>query len=295
MSEPTLDDHFPEGIPEGIKTVCRDCIFADYLGNEQQDCRWGRLEGFEDNGGEVVGIDDSEKRYFTVFGRFCNAYRDHRWGEQHPQAEWANIVAEEFRLRCSLMVYADEESTAEDIRESLKSALEQTSPPAGARRTSGLQPDVGGVPPWSIVLILNRPGDPREFVRMVREMEPKMPWEVRQVTPEEDGIQPPYGRAIDLAVSGLKGATFYGVARAGYLWEPDYLARINAAINYDMKRVVALLPDWEGDGLFMDVRLHDGLLKGHKGGDVLDKLAEVAEEEGTGHMVSTFEELCESA
>ncbi len=273
---PTIEDYFDGEVPEGVVTSCRDCIFAEYAGNEQEGCWFDRIDRFEENGGEVVGLDDDDKRYFAIFGRYCNAHRTQEWGDDHPQSTWMDEVAKEFRLRCSLVIYVDESSTVEQVSASLSSALTQKI-----------------VLPWSVVLVLNRTGDPRDFVRMVRDMDPKVPWEVRQITPDEDGSRPTYGHCIDLTVKGLvgRGATFYGAAKAGYMWPAMYLNVINHAINYDMKRIVALRPDDLGNGIMMDVTLHDKLLNGYRVKDLLEKLDEVIEAEGTGHMVSTYEEI----
>lgn len=260
---------------DGIVTSCRDCIFAQYDGDEQAGCDFDRLDKFEVNGAEIVGQDDGHRRYCLVVGRFCNACRHYEWGNRHPAKDWHAIVEEEFRVRCCFLIYADSRASREDVGASLDSVLDQ-----------------GPVRPHRVAILLNGHPEPvTTYLRMIRERGVDVPWEVRDVVVDHPGESIDYGRAIDIGVQAIEGATYYCVSRAGYRWPPDYLSVINHAINHKLDRVVALLPDDDGNGLMMGVVLHNKLLHGNQGWPALDKLLQVARLEETGHMIKTWDDL----
>jgi hypothetical protein len=189
------------------------------------------------------------------------------------------VVAEEFRVRVHFVIYVDSSSTLESVEDSLDSVLDQWD-----ARAEG------------VTVMLNDPPDTvREYLMMIRHRNVTILWEVRHTVPEESesGVSyPTYEQAIDQAISSVKDTTtFYSIARAGYVWDREYLSVIEDALNHRMVRCVALLPDDDGNGLLMDVRLHKHLLRGNQGQGVVEKLMDVAQDEGTGHMVKTWEDL----
>jgi hypothetical protein len=249
---------------EGIVTSCRDCVFAIYEGNEQCGCDFDRLEKFEGQGGRIVGQDDSYKRYFLVVGR-------------HPQKDWAAIVAGEFRVRCAFLIYVDGTRSLDDVRTTLDSVLDQ-----------------GPIQPSRVEILLNAPRElAREYVHIIRNREPAItvPWEVRDLVVHSEGVPVNQGHAIDIGLKSLEGSTYYASCHAGYVWPPNTLVRLNHAINYEMIRIAAVLPDEDGNGLVMLTSLHNKWLHGNADRPVLEKLEEVALLEDTRHMIKTWEEL----
>lgn len=258
-----------------INTTCRDCVFATYNGNEQIDCDLDRLDKFEENGAEIIGQDDGSRRYFLVAGRFCNTCRNQDWGAKHASHDWAAIVAKESQVQCCFIIYADHDSSQTEVEETLDSVLDQ-----------------GPVLPHRIIILLNgHLTEPRTYVRMFRERDVLIPWQVRDVVLDEPGKPITYGEAVDIAVKGITDVTYYCVARAGYRWPANYLVVFNNAINYELIRAVALLPDSSGNGLLMSVALHNQLLNGNKNQPVLEKLLEVASLEETSHMIKEWKNL----
>lgn len=263
-------------------TACRDCIFGEWEGNTQVGCEFGRLDAYEAQGVEVVGQDDGNRRYMVIPGRLCNACRDHDWGGRHPAIEWRDIVSREFTVRVDFIIYLDEESRGEAFEASLESVLGQRV-----------------VDPYGITVVVNQPDeDVSDYVRILRRNLARAgknyPWLVRHIATEDDGSQPPYGRAIDIAVARLGKTTYYSVGKAGYRWAPDYLHVLNRCINYDMVQMIGMLPDAAGNGLCMYARVHDKMLRGHTTEQTVgDKLLEVTEEEGTRHLIKTMAELRE--
>jgi hypothetical protein len=255
-------------------TSCRDCVFAEYNGDEQTGCEFDRLDPLEEHGARIVGQDDGSKRFFVIVGRVCNAHRTREWGKRHPY-RWREAAIREFTVRVTMVIYLDAESTIDDMWQSLRSLT-----------------DSHDVSPAGVVFLLNDPKhDPVGIVQALRGTDLGFPWEVKQVVPREDGGQPDYGEAVDFAVKGIK-STFYCVARAGYEWPDGYLATIDNAVNYDMIRFIALAPDADGNALLMNTGVHNEVLHGNRGGlTVLEKIREVAAHEGTEHMIKTWDEL----
>jgi hypothetical protein len=259
-----------------ISTICKDCIFAEWHGDTQTGCEFDRLDAFEENGAEIVGQDDGQLQYFVVSGRFCNACRNHNWGSKHPQSQWRDLVEKEFRVRCDMLIYISDDSTYQEVFRSIETVLDQT------------------LPAWGIRLIVNRPfADVRQYVKMMRELDPQIPWEVRHVKEQENVEGEKYhaslGESVDLTVIYVK-ATYYTLCRAGYSYPLNYIETLERAVNRNMTRFVALLPDDDGNGLCVQTILHN-TLRGHKVKDVIEKIEEIASEESTGHMIKRFEDL----
>jgi hypothetical protein len=110
-------------------------------------------------------------------------------------------------------------------------------------------------------------------------------WKVEEVVLE--GAD--YHKALDLTMENIQ-STFYTVSNAGYEYRLDFLSTINRAINEDMKRFVALLPDEDGNAFFIQRGLFK-MVGGNRGVPVIRKLEEITEHENTTHMVKRFEDL----
>lgn len=265
-----------------MSTSCNDCVFAEFEGNEQVGCELNRIEKLEKNGAEIIGLHDEEedKKYFLIRGRFCNACRTEEALKDIPARKWKEHVATQNRVRCEMVVYAGPLSTKDDVWKSVQSFLAQTHKPYGIK-----------------IILHKSEAEANYLVSNLRTVE--IPWEVTTVVEEDAG----YNRAIDLNATECK-ATYMTICRAGYEYPNNYLARIEHAINQEMIRFVALLPDAYGNALFVQSKINK-MLGGNKpmvvGEDedaviyegILEKLQYVASNEKTNHMIKSFSELPE--
>lgn len=269
-----------------MDTLCRDCVFAQWDGRTQVGCDWNRLDKFDEVGTKIMGEEDKAtgKQYFRICGRICNTCRHPTTLKGVPARKWKEKVREEIKVRIAMMVYVDSDEQEQDCIRTLESFRNQTATP------------------HEIVVIYNNGGSeaPPAYAEWLSDV-PTF-WRVEQM--RELGIG--FGKAVDLTVDNKDTTSvYYTVCRAGYTYPINYVETIDKAINDDLDRFVLLLPDRDGDGLFAQVSLHK-ILSGNVGkirqedGSVLsvdktiiDKIREVADSEGTGHLIKRYEELRE--
>lgn len=258
-----------------ISTSCGDCIFAVRDGDKQTGCEFDRLDGFYENGAIIVEQEHPTKhhKHFVVLGRFCNACRNHEWGDRHPVQEWEDIVRKEFSVRVSMIIYMDNSTSLSDLSRTLESIRYQNPAPHG------------------IYVVANNPSlEARVFVNLFRSMKLPCKWEFRHMQPDDDGMYPGSGYAVDMTLKTCK-STYYSLCTAGFVYPSNYLATIENAINQDMVRFIALLPmDDAGNGLVVQTSLHN-YVHGNKEVSIAQKLLEISSEEKTQHMIKRFEDL----
>lgn len=66
-----------------IKTNCKDCAFAVYLGNNQTSCSFDRLRQF----GDGAKLQNDTSGNFYIIDRLCTYYRNKSWGYSLKDAE----------------------------------------------------------------------------------------------------------------------------------------------------------------------------------------------------------------
>lgn len=269
-----------------MDTVCSDCVFAEWEGIKQSGCAFGRIEKFKKQGVIVTLEDNHEKLYARIVGRVCNTCRHPSTVAKIPARKWKEAVRKEVIPRIAMAVYVDDDSQYVEACRSLRSIHSQT------------------VNPYEIILIYNVKGRevPPDYAIWFSAFANNIPWRVQIIkgvlTPLRNELEPAdYGQSVDLTVqSNEMKAVYFSVCKAGYEYPLNYIEVIDRAINEQLLRFVALLPDEDGNGLFVQRGLHN-LLQGNKklhGCDnIIDKIQEIAQEEGTGHMIKRFEELVE--
>lgn len=260
---------------EKIVTSCLDCVFAQWDDNEQVGCDFDRLDKFEENGAEVVGHDGETKKWFTIEGRFCNACRDHDWGKRHQRREWKSLVEEATSLKVAILIYVDDSTSVEEVARTLDSVVAQEHPPNEI-----------------VIALHNPPLEERSYVNLVRSMDLKIPWFVKRVNPEQVlGYNESIAHyiALDLALASVS-STYYCLVCANHELPSNFLKTVNNAVNVEMMRFVALLPDDDGNRLVIQSNLHK-VLWGNRGKSIIEKIEEIAKEEKTEHMVKRYEDL----
>jgi hypothetical protein len=261
-------------------TICRDCVFATWDGADQEDCKLGRLDKLEANGAILVPQESGGKRYLSIHNRFCNACINEDSLKGVPRRKWKSHVKEQIAVRCEMVIVAEEGATAEDVKASLRSILDQRHPAK------------------QVTVAVQSQEMADECLVLLKQIKSQIAWQVTMVLPRESAAHqldpmgtPNYDYMIDRTLEKAK-QTYYSVCRAGYRYSPSYLSLIEAAINERLERFVAIFPDADGNGLFVQTMLHEGL-KGNAGASITRKLSDLSAELGQEHMIKRFEDLCE--
>ena len=84
-----------------VKTLCRDCIFAEWDKNNQTGCSIGRLDKYK----ELDCVFDCEegeedKKFFMINGRYCMMCRNQKWVTDNdiPEENWEEVAREEMKI-----------------------------------------------------------------------------------------------------------------------------------------------------------------------------------------------------
>jgi hypothetical protein len=254
----------------GISTSCEKCVFATFLGGVQNGCELGRLQKLQSLGVETVltipqGYEGDE--YYLIKDRVCNACTQESTLKGVPERKWESEVLDRIKTRINMGVYVGPNDTFDAAIKTIDSILWQHSPPLEMK------------------VLLHGPHSPGDYIPILKEKSGKIDWSVQEIVLDDAD----YGTAINLAMEQIK-ATYYTVSKAGYEYHPDYVYIIDRAINDDLQRFVALLPDQDGNAGLIQRGLHK-MIGGNRGMPVLEKIGQIADEEKTGHMIKRFEDL----
>ena len=44
-----------------LTTACKSCVFANYIGKTQIDCKLGRIKKYREKGVDIIGAEDLEE------------------------------------------------------------------------------------------------------------------------------------------------------------------------------------------------------------------------------------------
>lgn len=246
-------------MPEGYRSCCRDCYFAQYEGKTQTGCALGRLEKFKENGANIVEATDNNKNFYLIEGRLCSALRPKDWADHTNDP--VGSVLRELELDIEVFVYTDGKTTEKQLMDTLISI-----------RNSELK--VGKITVIDNFSKLNYPA----LVSYFKDERLKT-WKIDKVADQV----PDFESALDVSVLGKKINSIYIYAiKAGTILDPNYLKDLNKEINIDLQRfAVDITPN---EGLFTLTNLYKNVY-GNTGQKYLLKVLELAAEQETGILV----------
>lgn len=261
-----------------MDTSCKQCVFAGYQGirlglNEpayrnQVSCGVGRLEQFKKVGANIEQKTEDNTTHYLIKDRVCNMCTQERSLEGINISDWKETVEKRISVKCNMTVYVGKKDTFDDAKTTIDSILAQT------------------LSPFEIKVILHGDHDTGEYVLYLQEHAKGIcEWSVDDI--QIDSLN--YYSVLDTALTKLR-SMFIGVSKAGYVYPSNYIATINKAINVNLQRFVCLLPDENDNALLVQHSLCK-MIGNNRGQPLLSKIKQIAEEEGTQHMVKRFEEL----
>jgi hypothetical protein len=112
-----------------IHTVCRDCVFAKYDGenpNKQSGCSLNKIQDYEKAGVPVIEVfDDSNKEFKLINGRFCMFYRNEEVMKAYSSSTWQDIVKLQTKVPYHAIVFFDKDSKYKELKKTLLSLQDQ--------------------------------------------------------------------------------------------------------------------------------------------------------------------------
>lgn len=106
-----------------MQTLCRDCVFAQKLGNVQFGCAAGRLEKYKKNNVDIDNGYDANGQDFSVINGCCVYARRSKWaaGQQNNVEKLIERVNKEIGQFCNVAIYTDQNTTDKDLLKTIDS------------------------------------------------------------------------------------------------------------------------------------------------------------------------------
>jgi hypothetical protein len=278
-SKEYIDD--VEGIGYGWATPCNKCVFADYKGNVQYDCKLGRLEKFKKKNIEVIPAFDLERDFFVVKS-FCNAYRTEEWAKKQEQGDHAEKVRKENQVRIHFIIIAGDgrdKKTAfnEDEIDEMMDAIDKT----------GFSILNQNIKPVTVVLVNNSPLHQFEAYHKAHEIFNKtgVKFSIVEMGQDLDDLA-----CIDEGFNDVGGG-FYVVFKAGHVVDSSFSDKIDSLVNEELESL-AFVEGYDGlNGMTVQCSMHK-YLKGNAGVPLKQKITEISEEDGsTKNLIRSWEEF----
>lgn len=215
-----------------VHTSCKNCIFAQYSSNTQYGCGFkNRIEKFKAiDENLVVEAYDADKEFFIINGRLCSAYRDQAWvnkqkGKGGELGKSEAIVEKEIRVRADFVIILTDDTTDEQLIETLDSLKAST------------------MEPFTVVVVNN--SNKRRMPRLVSFMNAHagdLPWYVTNIIERDGDNLVDDNRAFDLGAEKCEGH-FYSNVPVGTKVPPKLVEGINKFINDELGQFILLKGD----------------------------------------------------
>lgn len=247
-----------------IKTICRDCIWATWDGDHQEDCKLNRLDKLEQNGARLVPEESNGKLYLAIYDRFCNACHNEDSFKDIPRRKRRDHLDSLIGIKVEVLIIAGAGKTLTDVNRTLSFVKFLYHTPK--------------------VITLVTTSDDLAIDGASTLSESDTAWRV--VVAKQDGVT--YDDDM-LVTEGARESkqTYILAIEAGESIDEEYLTNINKAINTEMLRVVALPKP-----LFVQTTLFN-TLHGNDQMHIIDKIQAIAEENNQTHVIMEYHELCE--
>jgi len=108
-----------------IHTVCRDCVFARYDGEDpkqQSGCSLNKIQDYEKAEVPVIEVfDDSDRKFKLINGRFCMFYRNEETMKGLASSTWEEVVKLQTKVPYHAIVFFEEDQDYKELKKTLLS------------------------------------------------------------------------------------------------------------------------------------------------------------------------------
>ena len=262
-----------------LTTACKDCVFANYIGKTQTDCKLGRIEKFRGKGVDIIEAEDLEENEFYVLEAWCNAYREKEWSNEYDDI--IGQVHRELVTPLGFVVLIGEGVKRDFDKEAILSDLETT--------FNGIK-EIDGIP--SHVLIANNSSVPHfDVIQKAQDCLEELDIDFKVSNILEENLTD--FECIDLVFSNFKNG-YYSVLKAGKTPGKDIITLINHKVNYDLDSVGYIKGDDGINGTTVQCVMHK-FLNGNLTNPLLSKIEAVQKDSDFGEsgmdVIRTWEQM----
>ena len=270
-----------------LTTACKQCVFANYIGKTQIDCKLGRIKKFREKGVDIIEAEDLEENEFFVLEAWCNAYREQKWADEWTD-QYDNLLVrlkEEYTPPLGFIVIIND-----DPAEKIASEAEQSVLLDGLGKTLTGIKEIEGLPSYIIIVNNSSIGHLRVVNTSQEQLEDSdIEYKVSNV------IAPNLTdwECIDLVFSNVKNG-YYSILQSGKVPKKDIISLINNRVNVELDSV-GYIKGYDGiNGTTVQAVIHK-FLNGHYERTLLEKIEAMQKDddfEGEGmDVVRTWKEL----
>lgn len=99
-----------------VHTACKNCVFAVYEGSTQTNCKLDKIDDYKDAGISVIDVQDGDKEFCVIDGRFCMFYRNEEVMQKYPQDSWEAMVNLQTKVPYHAIIFIGEDSTFKEVK-----------------------------------------------------------------------------------------------------------------------------------------------------------------------------------
>ena len=257
-----------------LTTACKNCVFANYIGKTQIDCKLGRIAKFREKGVDIIEAEDLEENEFFVLEAWCNAYREQDWADQHE-----DIIAQ---VEAEYVILLGNGKSEKSNEESLLSDLHKT--------LEGIK-EVEGSPNY-VVVVNNSPVPHFDVINKAQESLEDFDIEYKVSNVIESNLTDL--ECVDLVFANLKNG-YYSVLKAGKLpVSNDMINLINTKVNKDLDSIGYIKGNDGISGTTVQAVMHK-FLNGNYGKTLLQKIEAIQKDSDFGDkgmdVIRTWEDM----
>ncbi len=99
-----------------VHTSCKNCVFSVYKNKTQSGCKLNKIDDYKNAEIPVIEVQDGEKDFYVIDGRFCMFYRNEDVMQKYSQDSWEKIVKLQTKVPYHALIFIGEDSTFKEVK-----------------------------------------------------------------------------------------------------------------------------------------------------------------------------------
>lgn len=254
-----------------INTTCQKCIFAEWAGLTQIDCKLGRLDKFEDKGLITAHDDEETGEQFYKIDTYCNTCRDEEWANK--QDDPIAAVKKAVQIRGSFIILENTDDSWSKVKDKTRKILRLI--------------DESEIKPLSLVFTgSNNNINYKRWFQLIKDS-------LAGKNIKFDVSKPMYGKRLsneELVHMVAKKCkhTYFSVFENGYDIPLDFLSTINKWINEDLRQISMIEPLFGVNGLTIQTILFNIVGGNDEKYTAVEKIKELAKEQEKKELIASW-------
>jgi hypothetical protein len=214
-----------------LKTVCKNCVFAEFDDQQQTGCSAGFLQKYEASGAEIVEEYYGDKIYKVINNKICLGCRleNSNWTKQYEGKDLLASMKKEVRFRCDAVVVITDDTKMEDIEKTTVSVI-----------ASSIKPDK------VVYVYRNMKFNYAKLLKYVNSIYvgTGIKWQIKELDDENASLETMIAESVRDTVS-----EFSTTLVAGMVLAEGFIEKLRVMLREEMKEFILILPNDAGEGM----------------------------------------------